>query len=121
MRQETRWVHIIIRSRKYLQIWSLVNFLLTTVMGLVDLTMVAFALYSFVFQDDDGDDSRTEQATTCAHCLNLVFTVCGLSPRLIMVWGLPDGEDKSGSETADEYDMDEEDDEDIDEELEMVS
>ena len=40
---------------------------------------------------------------------------------MIMVWGLPDGEDKSGSETADEYDMDEEDDEDIDEELEMVS
>lgn len=38
-----------------------------------------------------------------------------------MVWGLPQGEDKSGSETADEYEIDEEDDDDMDEDLEIVS
>lgn len=31
-------------------------------------------------RESQRGDWRNEQATTCAHCLNLVFTVCGFSP-----------------------------------------
>jgi len=48
---------------------------------------------------------RTEQATTPAHCLNLVFIVCGSSRGPNRVWGLPRGEGVSLSDVVDEDDV----------------
>lgn len=98
-------------------------------LGYVFQTMVRIAsscrscLQLVVDDDDDDDDCRTEQATTCAHCLNLVFIVFELSPRLNIACGLVIGEDISGSETAYEYvDMLGEDvDDDIEDDLDTVS
>lgn len=52
-------------------------------------------------------DCFTEQATTCAHCLNLVFIVFGSSPGVNMVRGLPTGEERDKSLSEDVANEDE--------------
>lgn len=42
--------------------------------------MLCFTIWHLNLHNQPEEDCRTEQATTCAHCRNLVFTVCGLSP-----------------------------------------
>lgn len=55
-----------------------------------------------------GESCRTEHATTCAHCLNLVFTISGFSPGSIIAAGLPtdDVDAVSQSENDAEEDLD---------------